>query len=220
MKFRPLLAALLLLASSITTLGAARPPHVAMIFDDGPHAEQTPKLLAIFAQEKVHVTFGIVGKAAVANATLLKQVVAAGHEVANHSDSHRHPKDLDAASVEAEVLEGQRKIIAAAAVAPRWYWPPYIAIDDQVRASVAGAGLKIYSPFKLVASGDYLNDVDAAEILRRATTGIEDGTVILFHEWRPETAAQLPAIIATLKQQGCVFLTFSEMARYLDGRKD
>ena len=220
MKFRPALTALLLLAASITGLGATKPLHVAMIFDDGPHAEQTPKLLALFDQEKVRVTFGTVGKTAEANPALLKQVVAAGHEVANHSDSHRHPNNLDAAAVEAEVRDGQRKITTAAGVAPVWYWPPYIAIDDHVRTSVARAGLQIYRPRKLVASGDYLTEVDAAEILRRATTGIEDGTVILFHEWRPETTAQLQAIITTLKQQGCVFLTFSEMARYLDARKD
>jgi len=39
--------------------------------------------------------------------------------------------------------------------------------------------------------------------------------VILFHEWRPETATQMKAVIKELKRQGCVFLTFSQMAAYL-----
>ncbi|MFT3830943.1 MAG: polysaccharide deacetylase family protein [Opitutaceae bacterium] len=214
MNLGPLFTALVLLLGS-TTLAASETRHVALIFDDGPHAEQTPKLLAIFAEEKIHVTFGTVGKAAEANPALLQHVVAAGHEVANHSYSHQQPKNLTAEQVDAEVRDGQAKIIAAASVAPVWYWPPYIAIDDHVRASVAKAGLRIYFPKKLVASGDYMNEVDAAEILRRATTGIEDGTVILFHEWRPETAAQMKAVVAELRKQGCVFLTFSELARYL-----
>ncbi len=215
MPYAPLIPAVLFLLGSVALAAAPTSRHVAMIFDDGPHAEQTPKLLAIFAEEQIHVTFGTVGKAAEANPALLQQVVAAGHEIANHSYSHQPPKDLTAEQVDAEVADGQAKITAAAGVAPSWYWPPFIAIDDHVRASVAKAGLQIYFPKKLVASGDYMKEVDAAEILRRATTGIEDGTVILFHEWRPETAEQMRAIIAELRRQGCVFLTFSELAKHL-----
>ena len=215
MPYAPLIPAVLFLLGSVALAAAPTSRHVAMIFDDGPHAEQTPKLLAIFAEEQIHVTFGTVGKAAEANPALLQQVVAAGHEIANHSYSHQPPKDLTAEQVDAEVTDGQAKITAAAGVAPSWYWPPFIAIDDHVRASVAKAGLQIYFPKKLVASGDYMKEVDAAEILRRATTGIEDGTVILFHEWRPETAEQMRAIIAELRRQGCVFLTFSELAKHL-----
>lgn len=209
------LASLCLFIASIVTAASAQPVHVALILDDGPDAAQTPKLLSVFARQKVHVTFGTMGKNAEANPRLLKRVVAAGHEVVNHSSSHQQPKDLTAEQIDAQVADGQRTITAAAGKAPVWYWPPYIAIDDRVRASVAKAGLRIYTPRKLVASGDYMNDVDAAEILRRATTGIEDGTVILFHEWRPETATQMKAVIKELKRQGCVFLTFSQMAAYL-----
>ncbi len=214
MRLLPTLASLFLSLASFAAAATA-PIHVAMIFDDGPHAEQTPKLLALFAEEQVHVTFGTVGKNAEANPALLKTVVAAGHEVANHSYSHKHPKDFDAAGVEAEVTKGQEAITAAAGVAPTWYWPPFIAIDDKVKAATAKLGLKIYYAPKIAVSGDYMNTVSAEEILRRATTNIEDGSVILFHEWRPETAEQIKAVIEKLKQQGCVFDTFSELAKHL-----
>jgi peptidoglycan/xylan/chitin deacetylase (PgdA/CDA1 family) len=82
-------------------------------------------------------------------------------------------------------------------------------VDDRVRAAVAQAGLALYTPRRLVASMDYDTKVPAAEILRLATTDIHDGTVILFHEWRAETREQLPAILAELRRQNCVFLTFS-----------
>lgn len=215
MTLNPLLVSLVFLLCSIGLVAAPGPVHVALIFDDGPDATQTPKLLALLAEEKVHVTFGTVGRNAEAHADLLKQAIAAGHEIANHSYSHQDPKNLSAEAVDAEVGDGQRRTTAAAGVAPVWYWPPYISINDNVRASVAKAGIRIYQPRKLVASGDYIATVDAAEIRRRATTGIEDGTVILFHEWRPETAEQIKGVLADLRRQGCVFLTFSEMARYL-----
>ena len=215
MKLRPLFASALFLSASLANAAATKPVHVAMIFDDGPDPVQTPKLLAIFADEQVHVTFGTVGQKAEASPALLKTVLAGGHEVANHSYGHKQPKSLTDSELEAEILGGQKTITQAAGVAPVWYWPPFIAIDDRVRADAAKAGIAIYMPKKLVVSGDYMQEVDAAELLRRATTGVEDGAVILFHEWRPETEQQLRAIIAELRKQGCVFLTFSEMAKYL-----
>ena len=215
MKLRPLFASALFLFASLANAADTQPVHVAMIFDDGPDPVQTPKLLAIFAEEQVHVTFGTVGQKAEASPALLKTVLAGSHEVANHSYGHKQPKSLADSELEAEILGGQKTITQAAGVAPVWYWPPFIAIDDRVRADAAKAGIAIYMPKKLVVSGDYMQEVDAAELLRRATTGVEDGAVILFHEWRPETEHQLRAIIAELRKQGCVFLTFSEMAKYL-----
>jgi len=214
MQLRSALASALLLLGSLATAGT-KPIHVAMIFDDGPDPVQTPKLLAIFAEEKVHVTFGTVAKNAEAHPALLKTVVAAGHELANHSYSHQHPKGLSASVLESEIVGAGKQIRTASGFAPKWYWPPFLEIDDNVRAYAAQAGLQIYQPRKLVVSGDYMNELSAEEILRRATTGVEDGAVILFHEWRAETVAQMKAIITELKRQGCVFVTFSEMEQQL-----
>lgn len=214
MKTRPLTLLSTLLCSCLLAFAAPKTMHVSLILDDGPVSDQTPKLLAIFAEEKIHVTFGNIGKQAEANPELLKKVIAAGHESANHSYAHKAPDKIDAAAVEADVAEGQKAIIKACGVAPVLYWAPYCAIDDKVRAATAKVGLRIFPLDKLVVSGDYMNEVDGAEIFRRATSQIQDGSVILFHEWRPETAAQMKAIITELKHQGCVFLTFSEMLKY------
>jgi peptidoglycan/xylan/chitin deacetylase (PgdA/CDA1 family) len=215
MPLRPLLVTILLFVGSLVAAADLKPVHVAMIFDDGPDPVQTPRLLALFAEEQVHVTFGTVGKHAEAHPELIKAAVAAGHEVANHSYSHQNPQGLADTTLENEILGGEATIAKAAGVAPTWYWPPFIAIDDRVRADTAKAGIKIYIPRKLAVSGDYMKEVTADEIFRRATTGIEDGTVILFHEWRADTETELKAIIGELRKQGCVFLTFSEMDKYL-----
>ncbi len=210
MTFRPILAAALLLLSSLVA-AAAPTVHVAMIFDDGPDPVQTPKLLTIFAEEKVHVTFGTVARNAEAHPDLIKSVVAAGHELANHSYAHLHPAGLDDATLESEIGGAEEKIRLASGFAPKWYWPPFLEVDARVRSFATKAGITVYSSRKLAVSGDYMAEVTAEQILRNATTGIVDGTVILFHEWRPETALQMKAIITELKRQGCVFVTFSQM---------
>jgi peptidoglycan/xylan/chitin deacetylase (PgdA/CDA1 family) len=188
--------------------------HVALVFDDGPFPEHAPKLLELFAKEGIHVTFSLVASNVVAHPDTARAIVAAGEEVANHSFGHQHPKTLDDAALEHEIVDAQKIIAEKSGFTPRWYWPPFVEIDDRVRATAVKAGIEVYPLKKLVVSQDYDRSVNAAEILRRATTGVTDGSVILFHEWRDETLAQLPAILAELRRQGCVFETFSELAAY------
>ena len=185
--------------------------RVALVFDDGPRPADAGRLLALLARENLHVTFSLVGDRVRESPAVAKAIVAAGHEVANHSQTHAHPRELDDAALDREVAGAQREIVAVTGFTPQWYWPPFLEVDDRVRAATARAGLVPYTPRHLVVSMDYDRAVPAAEIYRRATTDARDGTVILFHEWRAETREQLPAILATLRQQGCVFLTFSAL---------
>ncbi|HEY0945228.1 MAG TPA: polysaccharide deacetylase family protein [Opitutaceae bacterium] len=190
----------------------AAPKRVALVFDDGPRPADAGPLLAALDRENVRVTFALVGARVIENPDTARAIVAAGHEVVNHSQTHAHARDLDDAALDREVAAAQQNIQSVARVAPRWYWPPFLAIDDRVRAAVARANLTLYAPAHLVVSKDYDTSVGAAEIFRLATGNVEDGAVILFHEWRAETRQQLPAIVAELRRQGCKFLTFSELA--------
>jgi peptidoglycan/xylan/chitin deacetylase (PgdA/CDA1 family) len=188
--------------------------HIALVFDDGPFPEHAPKLLELFAHESIHVTFSLVASNVVAHPETARAIVAAGHELANHSYGHQHPKTLSDAELEHEIVAAQKVIAEKSGFTPRWYWPPFIETDDRVCAMAAKAGIEVYPIKNLVVSQDYDRTVNVAEIKRRATTNVTDGTVILFHEWRDETLAQLPAILAELRRQGCVFETFSELAAH------
>lgn len=202
-----LLAVLLPLAAL-----AADPKRVALVFDDGPRSADAEPLLALLAQEKVRVTFALVGDRVNESPATARAIVAAGHDVANHSQTHLHPKDFNDAALDREVTGGRDAIKEATGSAPRWYWPPYLETDDRLRAAVARAGMTLYyPPHHLVVSMDYDRSVPAAEIFRLATTGVRDGSVILCHEWRAETRQQLPAILAELRRQGCTFHTFTEL---------
>lgn len=208
MKMRAMTLGWLALGTAACAL-AAPVKRVALVFDDGPKPAEAGPLLELLAREKVPVTFSLVGDRVKENPGSARAIAAAGHEIANHSQAHAHPQDLDDAALDREVAAAQQAITAATGRAPRWYWPPFLEVDDRVRAAVARAGLSLYTPGHLVVSKDYDRTVPAAEILRLATTDVRDGSVILFHEWRVETREQLPAILAELRRQGCEFLTFS-----------
>ena len=70
--------------SRITTGGKG----VALTFDDGPDPVQTPRLLRLLAQQRVHATFCLVGRNVVRYPALVRSIVASGHTLCNHTWNH------------------------------------------------------------------------------------------------------------------------------------
>jgi peptidoglycan/xylan/chitin deacetylase (PgdA/CDA1 family) len=216
--FSPL--TMLVLATAISAVpvlkaaDSAAPRRVALIFDDGPVPAQTEKFIALLAQEKVRVTFAYVGRNVVDNPGLARAAVLAGHEIVNHSYTHPHFKELDDATIEREVRDTQLAVEKATGTQPKWFWAPFGDWDDRIAAAVRAGGLDPIPGARVhfISSDDWNRETSAAEIRRRATTGVRDKTLIICHEWREETLAELPAILAELRRQGCEFVTFSELA--------
>ena len=141
-----------------------------------------------------------------------KAIIAGGHEVVSHSYLHRHPKDLTDAELEHEIIGAQKIINETTGYLPKWYWPPFLEMDDRMHTIAAKAGVEIYSLDNVIDSKDHDRSVSGRGIRRQATIKVVDGSVIVFHEWRKETREQIPAILTELRRQNCVFLTFSELA--------
>ena len=209
--------ALTMLAANSAANDGPTTMRIALVFDDGPVPELCEKFLATLARENVKATFSHEGRYVTAHPHLARAVLAAGHEIANHSYHHPHFNGLDPASVVREIRETQAAVKSATGLEPRWLWTPYLDWDETIAQAVETTGMRHMplSHLHLVSSEDWDRSIDAAAILRNATRGIKDRTVILCHERRAETLAQLPAILTELRQQGCVFLTFSELAATL-----
>lgn len=218
---KSLVSSLLLLALAVSSPAAMR---VALIFDDGPDVKQNARLLQTLAAEKVKVTFAYVGKNVEAHPELARAADAAGHDFCNHSYTHPHLRELDDAKVKGELGRTSAAIEQAIGRKPSFFWAPFLETDERVaRLTAEATGLKHFPlPRAHLVSSDDWNTAktDAAGIYRNATTGVQDLTVILFHEWRAETTDQLPAILRELRRQGCEFLTFTELAAQLPPAKE
>jgi peptidoglycan/xylan/chitin deacetylase (PgdA/CDA1 family) len=214
---RSLLAALFCLVA-ILPLGATGPsahPRVALVIDDGPIPEHNAAFLALFAREHMHVTFSEIGKNVAAHPELTRAVVAAGHEINNHSYTHPHLKTLSDLDLEREIVDTQAAIKKASGYTPKWFWAPFLDSDDRIRGVVHRAGLEEF-PWQsqhFIGSLDWEPGTTGQKFFQLCTTGIEDRTVILMHEWPEVTLANLPAVITELKKQGVVFVTFSELVK-------
>lgn len=108
-------------------------PVVALTFDDGPDPDLTPGLLDTLDRYGVPASFMLVGARVAAAPDLVRRAVASGHEIGNHTYSHRSLATLDRDEV-AEELERTAEVLAATVPdAPvRWFRPP--------RGILTGAG--------------------------------------------------------------------------------
>jgi peptidoglycan/xylan/chitin deacetylase (PgdA/CDA1 family) len=187
---------------------------VALVFDDGPVDGLTPTILRLFSREGVRASFGYVGRNIAAFPDLVVAAHQAGHEIVNHSYSHPHFASLDSESIRREVVDTQEAVGSLTGAAPKWFWVPFGEWNDHVASAVASTGVSHFPVprFRFVSTEDWQPTTSAEAIYRRATVGILDHTIILFHEWRRETVGELPSILASLRDQGCRFVTLSELA--------
>ncbi|MFJ8580476.1 polysaccharide deacetylase family protein [Micromonospora sp. NPDC093277] len=70
---------------SLTSTGSSR---VALTFDDGPDPQYTPQVLALLKQYSVKATFCLVGENVQSYPELVRDIVADGHTLCNHSWNH------------------------------------------------------------------------------------------------------------------------------------
>src|SRR5262249_26159731 len=99
-------------------------PAIALTFDDGP-SESTPALLEILAEHNVRATFFMCGKNARRVPAIARRVLAAGHEIGNHTDSHPRLDFKSPEFIYRELALAQESIRAATGASPRLFRAPY-----------------------------------------------------------------------------------------------
>ena len=93
---------------------------VAITFDDGPHAVNTPKLLELFKKNDVKATFFVIGRSVKRDPELAKRMLAEGHELGNHTTTHADLAKLgDLEKVRKEIEDTQRILMETIEAMPR-----------------------------------------------------------------------------------------------------
>jgi len=108
-------------------------PYIAMTFDDGPSAENTPRLLEMLKQRNIKATFFLIGQNVASNPDLVRRILAEGHEIGNHSWTHPQLSKLSDQRVSSEITKTQDAIKDASGFTPTLLRPPYGAITPRQR---------------------------------------------------------------------------------------
>ncbi|GIH95160.1 hypothetical protein Psi01_57900 [Planobispora siamensis] len=184
--------------------GCRRAKCIALTFDDGP-GRYTGTLLRHLAAHRAHATFFVVGQNVAANPGPVRQAVKAGHEIGNHSWSHRNLTTLSGAEIRSELARTDRAVKAAAGVTPKIVRPPYGAFNGTVRSQTTRP-VVLWS----VDTEDWRYR-DSAAVARKAVKSASPGGVILFHDIHPTTVKAIPKVLESLSARGYRFVTVSEL---------
>jgi len=182
-----------LLAPSIYRGSAAR-PAIALTFDDGP-SESTPALLEILARHGAPATFFQCGANVRRLPGIAREVVAAGHEIGNHTDTHARLYLKSSSFIYRELAEAEETIDRVTGARPQLFRAPYGARwfglrDAQRRLGLMGV---MWSTIAL----DWKWPAD--RVARRLLTGAGNGAIFCLHdgqrlESRPDIRVTLEAV--------------------------
>ncbi|HEY2123005.1 MAG TPA: polysaccharide deacetylase family protein [Chthoniobacterales bacterium] len=184
-------------------------PYIAMTFDDGPSAENTPRLLEMLKQRNIKATFFLIGQNVAANPNIVKQILADGNEIGNHTWTHPQLSKLSDDKVTAEITKTQDAIKDASGYTPTLLRPPYGAITGRQRewiSSQFGLNVILWSidPFDWKRPG-------AAVITQRILSQVRPGAIILSHDIHKQTVDAMPATLDGLIAKGYKFVTVSQL---------
>ncbi|MBV8375869.1 MAG: polysaccharide deacetylase family protein [Verrucomicrobia bacterium] len=184
-------------------------PYIAMTFDDGPSAENTPRLLEMLRERDIKATFFLIGQNAAANPDLVRRILAEGNEIGNHSWTHPQLSKLSDDRVTAEITKTQDAIKQASGFTPTLLRPPYGAITPRQRTwieSQFGLNIILWSvdPFDWKRPG-------ASVITQRILTQVRPGAIILSHDIHKQTVDAMPATLDGLIAKGYKFATVSQL---------
>ena len=173
---------------------------VYLTFDDGPNAEQTPRVLDVLKRNNAQATFFCIGSRIAGNEQILKRIIDEGHTIGNHSFSHTNSFPLfSRRRMIADIEQCQKVIESAIGTAPTLFRPPFGVTNPTIGKAVKTLNLKTIG--WTIRTYDSNRGSDA-KIARRISRQLRPGAIILLHDRLPQSAERLQMVIDTVKGSG------------------
>lgn len=199
------------LATGITTIRGVATSRRALTltFDDGPDPTHTPQKLSMLSGAGAQATFFCLGKLIDPRPDLVGSIVAAGCEVGNHSYSHPYLTGLGYGGAYGEIDRARQSILRAGGGFALYFRPPYGDFNSTVLGAAQDAGY-LYNVLWNVDPRDWERP-SADAIIARVVGAAAPGSIVIMHDWVPETVWALPSIVSQLRADGYELVTLSAL---------
>jgi peptidoglycan/xylan/chitin deacetylase (PgdA/CDA1 family) len=177
-------------------------PVVALTFDDGP-SEYTPDFLRVLREKGVPGTFFEIGQEMPGREDVMRQILAEGDEIGDHTMNHVEFPGYD------QIAGAAARITAYTHFKPCLFRPPGGGVNSSVIATAGSLGMRTINwdvdpqDWSLPGTGAIYSNV---------VSHAQNGSIILMHDGggpRSETLAALPQVIDALRARGFGFATVS-----------
>lgn len=180
---------------------------VNITVDDGPDPVWTPKILAVLKENGVKAVFCVIGPNATANPELIKDIVATGHRLCDHSVHHDTTMNSKPQAFQrSEILDAEKMIEkASGGVKPLYYRAPGGAFTPYSRQLAASQGMR---PLGWNVDSKDFERPGVNAVLNTVKHELSNGPTILFHDGggdRSQSVQALEQLLPWLKHQGYVF---------------
>nr|WP_296064678.1 polysaccharide deacetylase family protein [uncultured Actinoplanes sp.] len=179
---------------------------VALTFDDGPDPVQTPKILALLQQSDIKATFCLVGEQVRKHPEIVRQIVAAGHTLCNHTWSHSLTIGKDKPEkIKADLERTNQAILAAVPdVKIPFFRAPGGNFTERLVAVADQAGMA--SIYWEVDPRDWEHDPGETDgkhtdrVIAEVRKHVRPGSIVLSHDFnQPDTIAAYEKLLPWLK---------------------
>jgi peptidoglycan/xylan/chitin deacetylase (PgdA/CDA1 family) len=205
-----------LLTPACTWRGPRTARRLALTFDDGPDPEWTPRVLDALGDAGVRGTFFLVGERAEREPALVRRMAAEGHEIGNHSWSHRSLWRCGPRATAREIGRAHASLAALAGAPPRHFRPPWGMVNAAMFPALRRVGERcVFWSIQPEGLRPISAERQVGHVLRRA----HPGAIVDLHdaEGTPRSPGRLvralPELLAGLRERGYAFTTVGELLR-------
>ncbi len=185
-------------------------PMLALTFDDGP-STYTDRLLDLLEHHGGKGTFFVLGNMIGGREDTLRRIYTEGHEIGNHSWSHRQLTTLPEKEITDEIMMTRAKIYDITGADCLIVRPPYGSYDEKVKE--VGKELGVYFVNWSVDTLDWEHK-DASAVYDEVMKSAKDGSIILCHDLHKTTVDAMVTVIPKLIESGYQLVTVSELMEH------
>ena len=186
--------------------------EVGLTFHGAGDRSLTEQMLRACADHDARITVLAVGQWLAASPSLGLQILAAGHELGNHTWSHQQMLALSVRAAQDEIRRGTDALRNATGSTGWWFRPsgtPHSTAT--IRAAASRSGYHRCVSYD-VDPQDY-RDPGAAEVVSRTLQQVQPGSIVSLHLGHVGTVQALPQILAGLAVKGLLPVTLSRLLR-------
>ncbi len=115
-------------------------PQIALTFDAAWGNEDTEQILSILEKHNVKVTFFATGGWVESYPDDVKAILAAGHDIGNHSENHKNMSQLSTDQMKSEIMEVHDKVKNLTGYEMTLFRPPYGDYSNEVIQTATSLG--------------------------------------------------------------------------------
>ncbi|MDI6854462.1 MAG: polysaccharide deacetylase family protein [Deltaproteobacteria bacterium] len=194
--------------------GSPAEKRIALTFDDGP-SPYTQEICSLLCRYQAKATFFVLGCHALQYPRIIRGLLKHGHEVENHSFSHKRFPQVDKAAWQQELERTEAELDCLGSPDRNLFRPPYSNYNQRFLNYLGHLHerLVLWS----VDSGDW-RGLDDVAIAANVLKGVHNGAIIIFHDGdelgrrdHKNTVDALRIVLPALKSRGYEMVTVSEL---------